>query len=41
MLESKRDTIHIEHEDNVSTYYKIRQQLNKLEGDMQVGGKVK
>lgn len=41
VMESKRDSIQIDQEDNVTTYYKIRQQLNKLEGDMQVGVRVK
>lgn len=34
-LEVKRDAIVIEDEDKVTNYYRIRQQLNKLEKEMQ------
>ena len=34
-LEAKRDTITIEDEDKVTNYYRIRQQLQKLEKEMQ------
>ena len=36
VLESKRDAISIEKEENVTNYYKIRQQLAKLDAQMQV-----
>ena len=35
-LEAKRDAITIEDEEKVTTYYRIRQQLQKLEKEMQV-----
>lgn len=34
-LESKRDAILIENEDAVTNYYKLRQQIKKLEKEMQ------
>ena len=35
-LESKRDALVIENEEQVTLYYRIRQQLLKLEAEMQV-----
>ena len=34
-LEEKRDAIKIENESSITNYYKLRQQLYKLEKDMQ------
>ena len=34
-LEEKRDGVVIESEDQVTNYYRIRQQLHRLEGEMQ------
>ncbi len=34
-LEERRDAIKIENESSITNYYKLRQQLNKLEKDMQ------
>lgn len=34
-LEAKRDAIVIEQEDSISNYYKLRQQISKLEKEMQ------
>lgn len=36
VLEAKRDAVTIDNEDNITNYYKIRQQINKLAGQMQV-----
>ena len=36
VLESKRDAISIDKEESVGNYYKIRQQLAKLDSQMQV-----
>lgn len=36
VLEAKRDAVTIDNEDSISNYYKIRQQINKLAGQMQV-----
>ena len=34
-LEGRRDGVVIENEDQVTNYYRIRQQLHRLEGEMQ------
>ena len=35
-LEGKRDAVYIENEEQVTNYYRIRQQLHRLELEMQV-----
>lgn len=35
-LEKKRDAIVIENEDSITNYYKLRQQIRKLEKEMQL-----
>ena len=37
-LEAKRDAVRIENEELVTNYYRIRQQLQRTEKEMQVGG---
>ena len=34
-LEGRRDRVVIENEDQITNYYRIRQQLHRLEGEMQ------
>ncbi len=36
-LEAKRDAVVIENEELVSNYYRIRQQLQRMEKEIQVG----
>ena len=38
-LEKQRDAVTIDNEEQVTNYYRIRQQLHRLEREMQVGGK--